>query len=247
MGDINGLYGKLILYGGLRLKTGLHIGASKDFSAIGAVDTVVVRDPLTRRPYIPGSSIKGKMRYLLARVYAREGQLAEIKREDYRLKRLFGATGGGAEAKGEDGIVLSRLQFQDIFMTDESASRLEKMDTDLYLTEIKFENTIHRITSVATPRQLERVPAGAEFAFRLVYNVENPDELAEDMRHLGYGFSLLEDDYIGGHGTRGYGRVQISDIGMEYRDYARMTGATPLDVKAAAEKAFDEGRNGVVA
>ncbi|ADG82865.1 type III-A CRISPR-associated RAMP protein Csm3 [Thermincola potens] len=247
MVGINGLYGKLIFYGGLRLKTGLHIGASKDFSAIGAVDTVVVRDPLTRRPYIPGSSVKGKMRYLLARIYAREGRLADIKAEDIRLRRLFGCSGGGSKDNGQDRILLSRLQFQDIFMTEESAGRLEKMDTDLYLTEIKFENSIDRLTAVANPRQLERVPAGAEFSFRLVYNVENPDELVEDMRHLGYGFTLLEDDYIGGHGSRGYGRIEVLDIKVDYKDYARIAGKEPLDIKSLAEQAFWDGRNGVVA
>jgi len=244
MGDISGLYGKLIFSGRLCLRTGLHIGASKDFSAIGAVDAVVVRDPLTRRPYIPGSSLKGKMRYLLARVYARDGRLQKIEDEDTRLRRLFGSTGSA--------LILSRLQFYDIFMTDGSASRLEKMDTDLHLTEIKFENTIDRLTAVANPRQLERVPAGAEFAFKLAYNVEDLSELEEDMKHLGYGIYLLEDDYLGGHGSRGYGRIGFEDITLDYRDYAPhlsrdTAGRAAEDIKEKAERAFQEGRSGVIA
>ncbi|WP_034631399.1 type III-A CRISPR-associated RAMP protein Csm3 [Desulfotruncus alcoholivorax] len=239
MSNINGLLGKLIFEGKLCLKTGLHIGASKDFSSIGAVDAVVVRDPLTRRPYIPGSSLKGKMRYLLARIYAREGRLKDIKEENRQLLRLFGSSG--------DKLVLSRLQFYDLFMTGESAGRLEKMDTDLYLTEIKFENTISRLTAIANPRQLERVPAGAEFDFKLVYNVENLEELEEDMRHLGYGTYMLQDDYIGGHGSRGYGRIELSEITIKYKDYARVLGKETMDIKTRAEQAFKEGRNGVVA
>jgi CRISPR-associated protein Csm3 len=239
MGDINGLYGKLILTGNLYLKTGMHIGASQDFSSIGAVDTVVVRDPLTKKPYIPGSSIKGKMRYLLARIYAREGQLKDIREENPQLLRLFGSSGSK--------LFLSRLQFFDTFMTEESTESLKKMDTDLYLTEIKFENTINRLTAVANPRQLERVPAGAEFAFKLVYNVESGEELEEDMRHLGYGISLLEDDYIGGHGSRGYGRIEFSDLTIDYKDYAQASGKKTLDIKVPAEKFFAEGRNGVIA
>jgi CRISPR-associated protein Csm3 len=238
MSKINGLYGKLVFNGELRLKTGMHIGASKDFSSIGAVDTVVVRDPLTKRPYIPGSSLKGKMRYLLARVYARDGQLKEIKHEELRLQRLFGSSG--------DKILLSRLQFYDLFMTEESVERLKKIDTDLYLTEIKFENTINRLTAVANPRQLERVPAGAEFTFKLVYNVEKPEELEEDIMHLGYGIALLEDDYLGGHGSRGYGRIEISELKVEYVDYALLLGQKPVDIKGLAERALAKGRDGVM-
>ncbi|MCR4440866.1 MAG: type III-A CRISPR-associated RAMP protein Csm3 [Peptococcaceae bacterium] len=238
--NINGICGKLILGGKICLKTGLHIGASKNFSSIGAVDMVVVRDPLTKSPYIPGSSLKGKMRYLLARVYAREGQLKDFKDEDDKLLRLFGSSG--------EKLFLSRLQFYDAFMTKESLERLKKMDTDLYLTEIKFENTIPRLSGIANPRQMERVPAGAEFAFKLVYNLEKPEELEEDMRHLGCGISLLQDDYIGGHGSRGCGRVEFAGITLEYKDYAQVSGKKALgfDVRTKAEEAFQNGRNGVV-
>ena len=74
---MNGILGKLIIEAELVIKTGLHIGAGSDFSSIGAVDNVIVRNTLTRKPYIPGSSIKGKMRYLLARVYSSNGQLKD--------------------------------------------------------------------------------------------------------------------------------------------------------------------------
>ena len=76
--------------------------------------------------------------------------------------------------------------------------------------EVKFENTISRTTGIANPRQIERVPAGAVFAFKLVYNVENLGELEEDMNLLAKGFQLLQTDYLGGHGSRGYGRVKLS-------------------------------------
>ncbi len=75
---------------------------------------------------------------------------------------------------------------------------------------MKFENVINRATSVANPRQIERVPRGMTFDFQLVYNIEDESELAEDMEILAEGFRLLQLDYLGGHGSRGYGRVAFS-------------------------------------
>ena len=83
------------------------------------------------------------------------------------------------------------------------------MDLDTYIGEIKFENGINRVTAGATPRQIERVPAGTEFAFTLVYNIERMDELMEDLEMLRDGLHLLQMDYLGGHGSRGYGRVSL--------------------------------------
>lgn len=205
------LRGKLFITGTMKLLTGLHIGASSDFSAIGAVDMVVVRDPLTRQPIIPGSSIKGKMRSLLARNIGR-GPSYKIEDEPDELKRLF----GGAAAQGKSRqLIPARLQFFDVFMTAESVERLKKAPTDLYLTEIKFENTINRLTGEATPRQLERVPAGAEFDFRLVYNIEDESQLEEDFNNLGLGLKLLQMDYLGKGGTRGNGRIAFSNFTVE--------------------------------
>lgn len=238
---INGLIGKLIIEGKFKLLTGLHIGGVSEFSAIGSVDSVVVRDPLTKEPYLPGSSIKGKMRYLLARIYSQDGLMKNIEDEDYLLKRLFGSSG--------EEIVLSRLQFFDLFMTRESVKRLKSMDTDLYLSEIKSENTINRISAVANPRQIERVPTGAEFEFKLVYNLENSDELEEDMKYTGYGLSLIEDDYIGGSGSRGYGRIKFIDDAFQYsfRDYSAVYGGEGNGkLHQIAVDAFKSGRKGVL-
>lgn len=204
-GRILTLYDKLIIRGTLTLLTGMHIGASNDFAPIGAVDSIVVRDPLTSRPIIPGSSLKGKMRTLLAKANSDGPFLNDIKDDAFVIKRLFGAS---------DPIISSRLQFCDLKMSDNSVNKL-KNKTDLYLTEIKFENTINRTDAVANPRQLERVPAGSEFEFVLVYNLENLDEIEEDFENISNAIKLLHMDYIGGSGTRGYGKVKISDISIE--------------------------------
>ena len=90
------------------------------------------------------------------------------------------------------------------------------MDLDTYIGEVKFENTINRITAVANPRQIERVPAGAEFAFSVTYNVEGMEEVAADMQLLADGLKLLQMDYLGGHGSRGYGRVSFRDFELSF-------------------------------
>lgn len=226
MSNINKLKGKIIFTGQIKLLTGLHIGKGGDFSAIGAVDNVVIRDALTKKPMIPGSSLKGKMRFLLARTMFESNslQMKDIQDEDKKIKRLFGSSGGPKKSDNPDnekGIILSRLQFHDCIMTDESSVKFEKFELDLPYTEIKYENTINRATAVANPRQQERVPAGAEFSFKLTYNIEagSEGEIIEDIENIFNCIELLQDDYLGGHGTRGYGRVEFVNIKHEVKGY----------------------------
>ena len=153
-------------------------------------------------PYIPGSSLKGKIRTLLARYCCDKVTLnsIDIDNDNEIIKRLFGSTNNQVPA---------RLQFRDLFVTDESERIFDTIDTDTYMGEIKFENTINRVTSVANPRQIERVPAGTKFDFELVYTIVDETQVQEDLKMLTDGFNLLKLDYLGGHGTRGYGRVEI--------------------------------------
>ena len=216
------LKGKIIISGKIEILTGLHIGTSGDFSAIGAVDNIVIRDTVTNKPIIPGSSLKGKMRYLLARTKYNEGTLSmeDIKEEHYCIKRLFGSS---------NPIVISRLQFQDMLLTDKEYER--KVEFDLPYTEIKHENTIDRGTGVANPRQQERVPAGSEFGFRLVYNIENVDEFKEDMENILLMMEVLEDDYLGGHGTRGYGRIKFKGLSLNKKVYVEQNKVELDDIE----------------
>lgn len=201
-------YTKIKITGVIEVKTGLHIGGDDSFSAIGSVDSPVVRDPLTRDPVIPGSTLKGKVRSLLARdfgsipvdgVQGFENDCAEIK-------RLFGSSEKGSDASGR-GMQMSRLQFSDCFL----ANKKELPQ----IFENKFENTIDRLTSVANPRQIERVVRGAEFLFELIYNVEKPDEVKEDFENISKAINLLENDYLGGGGSRGNGRVLFNGLAAE--------------------------------
>lgn len=205
------LKGKLLIGAVLTVKTGLHIGDSSDFAPIGAVDSPFIRDPLTKAPIIPGSSLKGKMRTLLARVRDGMAALPSPEEDEAVVARLFGIS-SKTETKP------ARLQFRDAFVKAESRNKFKNLDTDTYLGEIKAENTINRGTGVANPRMIERVSAGMEFDFQLVYNIEDENQMKEDMEVLCRGFRLLQLDYLGGHGSRGYGRIAFSSFHVQKMD-----------------------------
>ena len=190
------MFAKVKISGVLETVTGLHIGGSSAFSAIGAVDSPVIRDARTNMPMIPGSSLKGKLRTLLAKTPDEDAVC---------LTSLFGSA-----KKGQ--VKTSKILFNDMF--------LENMDELKYAgltgaTEVKFENSIQRTTAVANPRQIERVVRGAKFPMQLIYEVTNESEMVHDFEILKDGFQLLEYDYLGGSGSRGYGRVKIMDIHVE--------------------------------
>ncbi len=194
---------KLVIEGTIVLKTGMHIGGSSDFSAIGAIDSPVVRDTLTRLPLIPGSSLKGKMRYLLAKELNNGILLNEPNNDQDEILRLFGSS-------EKDKIRRARLKFNDIKL-----SNLAELETfNVSSTEVKFENTIDRKTAVANPRQIERVIAGSKFDFEIFYNLDDIKEVEKDFENIKQGFDLLEFDYLGGHGTRGSGRIAFENLSV---------------------------------
>lgn len=194
---------KLVIEGTIVIKTGMHIGGSSDFSAIGAVDSPVVRDTLTRLPLIPGSSLKGKMRYLLAKELNNGILLNEPNNDQDEILRLFGSS-------EKDKIRHARLKFNDIKLSNLA----ELVTFNVSSTEVKFENTIDRETAVATPRQIERVIAGSKFDFEIFYNLDDIKEVEKDFENIKQGFDLLEFDYLGGHGTRGSGRIAFENLSV---------------------------------
>ena len=200
------MYGKLEISGVIESLTGLHIGGGSQFAAIGAVDSVVIKDIQDDLPMIPGSSLKGKLRSLLSKQLSFGNLPKEHNKDDDRIKRLF----GHAESKNPK---TSRIYFSDIFMSEESREELENSDMDA--TEIKFENTITRSTGVANPRQIERAIKGIKYDMSLIYNIENESEIEEDFKLLKMAFKLLKYDYLGANGSRGYGRVDIKDLDVK--------------------------------
>ena len=83
------------------------------------------------------------------------------------------------------------------------------------MTEVKFENSISRATAIANPRQIERTIRGCKYSMDIIYNLKEEDEALEDMKMFAEGFKLLEFDYLGGHGSRGYGKVKFNNLSAE--------------------------------
>lgn len=198
---------KIMISGKIISKTGMHIGGASGFSAIGAIDSPVIRDIRTDDPMIPGSSLKGKMRSLLARQYADTAKLPVHNADDVRIRRLFGYMDDG-KSGGKQMAHPARLQFSDMFLSN----REELDEIGVPVTEVKFENTINRLTAVANPRQIERAVAGSVYDLCLIYNVVDEMEVLEDFGTINEGLKLLTYDYIGGHGSRGYGRIRFSEL-----------------------------------
>lgn len=208
--------GKVMIKGRMEVVTGLHIGASRETVKIGGIDSPVVRDPVTNLPYIPGSSLKGKMRSLMEKALGKN--FKEISKQpliqihvcdDGRCEvcRLFGSS---VKVGREQKHIPSRLIVRDLHLLNKDD--LEKIETGLPYTEWKFENSIDRVTSAANPRQIERVPAGAVFGLELVYDAQDGGQLKEDIENIQRALKLLEDDALGGHGSRGYGQVRFSEM-----------------------------------
>lgn len=199
------MFAKIEITGTLEVLTGMHIGGSSAFAAIGAVDSPVVRDTFSDQPMIPGSSLKGKMRALLAQKYNDRKHLPDsysCEDDDPRILRLFGS------AK-KNQIQRSRVLFRDMMLSNMKELREYGLNS---ATEVKFENTISRMTAIANPRQIERAIRGAKFDLSIVYNVQEADEVIPDLQLLAEGMQLLGFDYLGGHGSRGYGKVKFSDL-----------------------------------
>lgn len=190
---------KLEIKGIIKVNTGMHIGGSTQYAAIGAVDAPVIRDAYTRKPMIPGSSLKGKLRTLLVKSMVDSPILPQPDDDPDKIKRLFGS------AKKEN-IQNSRLIFSDMIISN--TEELKKLGINS-TTEVKFENTINRATAVANPRQIERAIPGSEFDYSIIYNCEKEEDIVEDINNLVLGMKLLEYDYLGGHGSRGYGKVSF--------------------------------------
>ena len=195
------MYAKIKITAQIEVVTGMHIGGSGTFAAIGAVDSPVIRDSFTGLPVIPGSSLKGKLRTLMARNAEQQVYLKAPENDKPELRRLFGDQGTRNEKATK-----SRLQFADAFLVNPGDF------ADILPTEVKFENTINRLTAVANPRQIERVVRGAKFGFTLIYDAEEAGELAPDFKNIADGLKLLQLDYLGGHGTRGYGKVRFNSL-----------------------------------
>lgn len=191
----------------ITLITGLHIGGNSENVEIGGIDNPVVK--LASKgdvPYIPGSSLKGKMRCLLEQAAG-----APKVGLDAKVNNLFGITESKANNTENQP---SKLIVRDAMLSDDSKKMLLDCDNlDMPYTENKFENVIDRVKGIAQhPRQTERVPAGAEFNAEFIINVWDDDDEQALIKLFKKGISLLENDYLGGSGSRGYGQIKFGEI-----------------------------------
>lgn len=211
----------LTLRGTIHCITGLRIGTAADVIEIGGLDNPIIKHPLTGLPYIPGSSLKGKMRALLELRHNMIDASGDVHKpngqgctgDDCFVCRLFGSSAG------EGAVGPARLIVRDAEPTNEWQDTFNGLlEAGKSPTEIKYENTINRITAMANPRQMERVPAGVEFNFELGYRVfDTGDDGATDRRlfkHILEGLLLLQSDTLGGSGSRGYGKVTFNDLAL---------------------------------
>lgn len=195
---------KVIYTGYIILKTGLHIGGTNAALNIGGPDKFVVRNPLNNVPYIPGSSLKGKMRALVEIANGETNNGKPTSNPAHKAAKLFGISSDVSESHS------SRLIVRDAELwKDDPELKEQYLNTDLPYTESKTEVSIDRVTAKANPRTFERVPAGAKFKLNMVLNVFEGEDEQSLKATLMQAIKLLEDDYLGGHGSRGYGQVEI--------------------------------------
>lgn len=224
--------GKFIITAELVAETGLHIGGATESIEIGGIDKIVIKDPLTGMPYLPGSSLKGKMRALLEWML---GQVTKNITQDEKGNPvakpctcgvcdaciIFGTS--AAETKSN---APTRLIVRDAMPTgckndqpEEYSDTIKKWKDELgenLFTEVKWENVIDRITSAATPRQFERIPAGSAFSIEMIYDVYQKED-HKKLERVFQAMKLLEDSYLGGSGTRGYGKVRFQNISVKWQ------------------------------
>ena len=226
------LQGKILLEGTIKALTGLHIGGNSETLDIGGIDNPVIRNPLNREPYIPGSSLRGKMRSLLDRHFnnplTNQGRVQVHQCRDPKayaecsVCQVFGVT----PQRLKQDTMPTRLIVRDTSLTKESRNNLTDAETDGEFTEAKWEVSIDRITSAANPRQNERVPAGANFGpVQLIYALYTRDTFSTSQieNELNFfdtilaGMELLEDDYLGGAGSRGSGQIAFEKLTMKFK------------------------------
>ncbi len=217
------------LTGEIELLTGLHIGGGDADMRIGGIDNSVIKHPVTQEPYIPGSSIKGKMRSLLewelgvvsetkgkplSYEHINNQNLTDDQRSSAKdILRLFGGAPDGSDNTDlVEEIGPTRLAFWDCGLCPEWVQEIR--EENLLLTEAKMENSIDRIRGVAeNPRQTERVPAGAKFTFKLTMREHDTNEDLMDV--VLKGLRLIAMTGLGGSGSRGYGKVKFNDLKCE--------------------------------
>jgi CRISPR-associated protein Csm3 len=193
----------------ITLISGARIGGSDDVLQIGGTDLTCIKDPASGKPYIPGSSLKGKMRSALEKSTGTAEGIQPSKRGP--IARVFGPHFDVRHQEGP-----TRIRVHDAQLLPGSEFTLE----------LKTESVNNRETGTAMhPRTLERVAPGARFGLRIDFDVYDIDagfkytDLFDKKQHAGReailaiindGLELLCQSGIGSGTSRGYGQIEIT-------------------------------------
>jgi CRISPR-associated protein Csm3 len=255
-----------LIKGKIIAKTGLHIGASADTVEIGGIDTPVIKHPITFEPYIPGSSLKGKMRSIQEKINVSNSALSynrDVVRGNKPIKqhicndiiqaldcpvcRIFGSTGQG----NRNNILSNQNHPARILVRDAKLSNKKYLTPDaLLITEAKMENVLDRITSHAVPRTIERVPSGAEFDFEIVYRVEGEGRNAgiqevdkvkvqADVKNILLLLRAVEREGLGGNTSRGHGQVSFELTNFFYQKVKESSSISQFSADTELEKVIE--------
>lgn len=243
--DQTKLLGKIIISGEIIVQTGLAIGGNKAGIEIGALDNPVIKTH-HGEPYIPGSSLKGKLRSLLARAAGSNSVKKDVeisKSTNDALEKegiqpiykyiapLFGYGAGEIKIHEDTDQTDQTEQTEQTEQTAEKRSNRKgeallkvrdaflkkEKDRNEKFTEEKMENSIHRLTGVANPRPIERVLPGTVFSLDMYLDVYDIDEAQQHLQLLDLALQLLTDDYLGGGGSRGNGKVELTNLQITYK------------------------------
>lgn len=240
--------GKYIIKADIVLKTALHIGGTEEGFEIGGIDNPVIKDKLTGVPYIPGSSLKGKIRSLLEWTYNKVKIEQNPKTNEWEGNLCSDTThpigivfGVAAESHKGNLPGPTRLVVRDSYPDAKQIQEWENAMGEKIYTEAKTENSIDRLTSAATPRSMERVPADSIFKAEFVYDIYRDDDI-NHLKILLEGMRLLEDSYLGGGGTRGSGQIEFQNIKITAKDKTDYIGGGKrvLTVNQNGQKTPDE-------
>jgi len=223
----------------IEVVTGLHIGSGGDKAQIGGIDSPVIKDPISKEPYIPGSSLKGKLRCLLETEATDEYPDGD---NDRKINKYFGATSeylkdekkkkeeskknnpkadtgaadeeGGNQGNSSEEESLSRFLFRDLILYYPKQGDDVKKGDDSHRKlplEIKTEISISRETGKVKdgPRTIERIPPGTRFTGVILLRYKDESELDEMQKMVVRALELLVTDALGGSGSRGYGAVKV--------------------------------------
>jgi CRISPR-associated protein Csm3 len=201
--------GQVVVAGVLECRSGLHVGGNRDAVNLSGVEFPIARDPASRLPIIPGSSLKGRLRGLLellrGKVRYERGNVRGGETPD-SIDLLFGSSA----RRGPSRLVVRDAQPMNVDARDSTVAFWAALDTDGLGTEVKSEASLNRVTAAAQVRQVERVVAGSRFHLEFVLSVfDQREDEASLLKDVVIALQLLEDSYLGGHGSRGYGKVSV--------------------------------------